>query len=326
MKEAGLVVYDCSSSQKNFSRYITSFCDFLRFKKRSDIIFVGFLGHFLIPLVKLFTRKRIVFDSFVSVYLTMAIDRERFKPSSFLAILARFIDKVSCQLSDNVFAGTYQEINYFVNECGLDKNKFCRLLVGSDDSVMYPREYVDSEDFIVHFHGEFQRLHGVEYIVEAAALLPNVKFQLIGKGRCLNQCKRRAEELNLNNVQFIQPVSYEELPEHISKADVCLGIFGDTAKTTIVIPHKAYESIAMAKPLVTADTPATREIFINEENAMLCERANPESLAMAIRKLRDNKDLRETIAEKGYHLFKERCTPRVLGEEIASNLYAMIKG
>lgn len=317
MREAGLVVYDCSYPKRNFLRYVAGFVKFLCFKARCDIIFVGFLGQFLVPLVKLFTKKVVVFDALISIYQTLAFDRRAIPPSGLLARLARFADRFSCQLADKVFLDTQQHIDYFVAQFRLDKNKFSRIFVGSEDSVMHPRQRSDSSDFIVHFHGEFQSLHGTEHIMEAARLLPDIKFQLIGKGSALKKCVEMAKHYNLNNVTFIPPIPYEQLPEYMAKASVCLGIFGETQKAQLVIPHKVYEALAMAKPLITADTPAARELLTHKMNAFLCEAANPRRLAEAILELKGNPSLCSQIAENGYKLFQEKCSPLRIGRQIS---------
>ncbi len=72
--------------------------------------------------------------------------------------------------------------------------------------------------------------------------------------------------LNSKNIDFIPHwVPYEELPDYVSKADVCLGIFGDTEKAQRVIPTKAIDALALQKPLVTGDSQAARELLINRK-------------------------------------------------------------
>ena len=106
------------------------------------------------------------------------------------------------------------------------------------------------------------------------------------------------------------------MPTHIAKADIGLGIFGDTDKAKRVIPNKAYEIIAMKKPLITGDSSASREFFSDEKNALLCEMANPGAIAESIIKLKEDESLREKIAGNGYTLFKERARPKVIGKEV----------
>lgn len=316
MREAGIEVYDCSYSKKSLVRYFIGFYKFLKYQGKSDVVFIGFLGQALVPIVKIFTRKTILFDAFVSIYQTLAFDRKSINPNGILAKFAKFLDCFSCQLADKVILDTQQHINFFVNEFNLPEDKFYRIFVGSDDSVMYPRFENESEEFLVHFHGEFQSLHGAEYIVEAAKLLPDIKFQMIGKGRDLKKCIDIAEKIRLKNIEFIPPVSYEKLAEYMARATVCLGIFGSTPKTQMVIPHKVYEALAMGKAVITADSLAIRELLTPNESVMVCEAASAQSLANAIKILKKNTDLRRKYADQGYKVFKKKGVPLKIGQDI----------
>jgi len=316
MREVGIKVFDCSYPKKNCFRYIVGFWNFFKYESQSDVIFIGFLGQFLVPLVKVFTRKPIIFDAFVSIYQTLVFDRKVIVPDGILARMAKFLDVFSCRLADKVILDTNQHIQFFIKEFNLPKEKFHRILVGSDDSVMYPRERNEEKEFLVHFHGEFQALHGTEYIVEAARLLPDVKFQMVGKGRDLKKCLDKVQQNNIDNIQFLGECSYEQLAEHMAKASVCLGIFGNTPKTQMVIPHKVYEALAMKKPVITSDTPAIRELLTDDENVILCQAADAHSLVEAIKKLKKDKNLQNKISKNAYKTFVEYCKPLILGQEI----------
>ncbi len=316
MREAGIIVHDCSSASKSFLRYISSFLKFLYFKNNCDFIFVGFLGQFLVPIIKVFTRKKILFDAFISIYQTMCFDRQIFSPNSLKGKLAKWIDQKSCADADIIFLDTDQHIQYFINTLDIDKDKLHKLPVGSDDSIFYPRESTNKKEFIVHFHGEFQPLHGTPYIVEAAKILPNIKFQMIGKGTELLKCKELTKKYQLSNIEFKTPVAYEKLPKYMSQASVCLGIFGDTEKAKLVIPHKVYEALAMGIPIITAEAEATRESLTDKLNSILCQPADPVRLAEAILFAKNNKDLAITIGKNGYNLFKENYTQKKIGETV----------
>ena len=316
LRSVGFEVYDCSCRQRNIFRYVFAFFKFFRWQHKCQIVLVGFLGQFLIPFVRLFTKKKILFDVFVSVYQTMAVDRASFSPNGWLAKLAKFIDRLSCQLADHVLCDTNQNVDYFIREYRIDRTKFSRLFVGSDDKIFYPRKEIAVEPRLVHFHGEFQPLHGVEYIIQAAALLPEVQFQLIGQGKMWKRCFQMAQELSLQNIRFIPAVPYKKLPEMMTRAMICLGIFGNSPKARMVIPHKAFEAIALRKPLITANTPAARELFTHKQDAFLCPSADPQALAQAIRELMADKNLAAHLAHNGYQLFQEKCNPAALGREI----------
>jgi glycosyltransferase involved in cell wall biosynthesis len=313
---SGLNVLDCSYPTKRLSRYFFSFLKFLKYRRQADIIFVGFFGHLLLPLVKLLTPKKVMFDAFVSVYLTLVTDRKSFSPRGILAAWARFLDKHACRMADKIFIDTLSQMKYIVSENAVDSNKFVILRPGTDETIMYPRPLSEAKDFLVHFHGEFQALHGTDIIMQAAKLLPHVRFEMIGDGPYLSACQNFALKERLSNVTFLKTVPYEILPEFIAKASICLGIFGDTLKTQMVIPHKVFEAMAMAKPIITADTPAIRELLKNGESVYLCEAANPQRLSDAILKLRDDAVLRNRIGQTAYKIFHEQCSLSIIGAQI----------
>lgn len=326
MRQAGFKVYDCSHESRSILRYAIAFCKFARYNSKCDIVFVGFLGQFLVPIIKLLTKSPIVFDAFISVYQTMVSDRRKFKERGLLGKAAKFIDKFSCNLSDAVFLDTNQHIDYFVNELGVKRAKFVRLLIGSDDRVMFPRASAsrDQKAFRVHFHGEFQELHGTDVIIKAARLSPDINFVLIGKGKRFLQSVAYARIEKIDNIEFVDAVPYEVLPEYIASADVCLGVFGTSQKATLVIPHKIYEAIACAKPVISAVSPAARELFTHKVNIFFCEPGDPNSLARAVKELKSDEKLRSALAENGYRTFVTQCSTLALADKMKKTIAACL--
>jgi glycosyltransferase involved in cell wall biosynthesis len=289
---------------------------FLRSKHKSDVIVVGFFGQFLVPIVRLFTRKKIVFDTFLSAYQTLAFDRKAISPQGIGATLVRFVEKLSCQLADACLLDTQQHIEYFVKEYHLDRAKFRRSFLGATSTQALAAPVREANGPIVHFHGEFQALHGVKFIIEAAKLLPEIKFRMIGSGRELAACTSYCKTLKADNVEFIPAVPFETVQQYIREATVCLGIFGETHKAQLVIPIKVYEALAMGKPIITADTPAIKELLTHGEDVLLCNPGDSDDLARAIRTLLTEDDLRRKIATNGHRTFLERCSPIMIGEDI----------
>ena len=80
---------------------------------------------------------------------------------------------------------------------------------------------------------------------------------------------------------------YQELLQRIHAADVCLGIFGATEKAARVIPNKVFQIIASGRPLITADTPAARELLEPGPAIQLVPAADPDALRRAAQKLRE---------------------------------------
>ncbi len=288
-----------------------------------DVMIVGYTGHldiFLANLLSSLKRKPLIFDAFVSLYNTLVEDRCLFSPNSLLAKLLYIIDRTSCNLCDGVFLDTYCHIQYFKDRLNVDTTRLFRLWVGADDTVFYPQQSKKrGKEFIVLFIGGFIPLQGVKYIVQAAHLLEeeqNIKFRLVGSGQEYNQIEKMVKQFGMKNIEFTGWLPYENLPYEIASAQICLGIFGTTEKAKKVIPNKVYMSLAMAKPVITGNSPAIREIFTDRENILLCEMGNPESIAKSIITLKNDTKLRLRIINGGYALFRQKFTPGVIGKKV----------
>jgi len=310
---------DCSSKLKSPLKYLDIFFKFLRYKSKSDIILVGFFGQPLMPLIKLFTRKKIVFDAFISSYNTLVEDKKTVKKDSIKSKFLFWLDSYSCKLADIVILDTTEHINYFCNTFKLKKEKFRRVFIGADEDYFNLRKKKKENDkFKVEFHGKFIPLQGTEYIIRAAKLLEKeeIEFIMIGNGQTFDKDFLLAKRINVNNINFLGFQPLKVIAEEISTSDVCLGVLGKSNKAGYVIPNKAYEVLAMGKPLIVADSEASKELLKHKESAYFCERANPQAIAEAILDLKNNPKLKEKIGNNGYKIFKEKCSMKVIGEQL----------
>ncbi len=328
LKENNVKVIECNVKKSGFRSFPPLFFKYLKLKTHFDLVIVGFPGQGVMFLARFLTqlrkvagqaRKPIIFDAFTSHYGGYILDRKYYSLNSFRAKYYRFLDKWSCKLADLVLLDTQAHIEFFIKEFGLPKEKFRRIFVGTDSNIFYPRNREKNNDkFLVHFHGHYIPLQGVKYIIEAAKILENeeISFNLIGRGQTYEEDKKLAERLGLKNINFIDSMLYDKLPDYLAQADVCLGIFGDSPKIDLVIPNKVYEALAIAKPVITADTPAVRELLTDGEDVFLCQKTSPESLAEKILFVRDNPDLTEGVAQNGRRLFENKLKEKILAQEL----------
>ncbi|AHL23103.1 glycosyltransferase [Thermococcus nautili] len=332
LKENGINVVEYTSQLNSYSKryYEVLRKVLIKKEKEVDIIFVGFLGQPIVPIVKsVLPGKPIIFDAFISVYDTLCFDRQIIKPNSLFGKSSYLLDKSSCELADIVLLDTNAHIDYFVNTFGIERDKFKSIFVGADNSVFYPR-YIekDNEIFEVFYYSTYLPLHGVKYIIEAAKKLEkysDIHFNIIGKGVEYERIIRYAKKLNLQNISFREWIPYEKLPMEIAKADVCLGgHFSDIDKAKRVIAGKTFQFIAMRKPTIVGDNPANRELLKDKKSALFVEHANSDDLADKILELKDNEKLREKIAYGGYDVYKKKATPERIGKEIVNIINKML--
>jgi glycosyltransferase involved in cell wall biosynthesis len=276
---------------------------------RADVLIVGYPGHFDMPAARRVARGRpVVFNPLVSLYDTVVSDRGRFRHRSTAAGMVEIVDRRAFRRADVVVADTEAHAAFFRDRFGLDTDSVEVCFVGAEDSLFRPGWRSPDAPFHVLFVGKLIPLHGLETILAAAALVPDVPFRVVGSGQLEHLLEERTP-----NVEWIPWVIYEELPGELQAAGCALGVFGTGEKAARVIPNKAYQALACATPLITADTQAARELLTHGQDALLVPPGDPAALAAAIRELADNPARAEEIGRTGRATYEAHASEAVLG-------------
>jgi glycosyltransferase involved in cell wall biosynthesis len=296
-----------------------------------DCLFVPEFCQKDVPLARFLAAvlaKPLIFDPLAPRYETKILDWKRWPPSSLHAWWNFRIDALSFRLSDLILADTGVHKDYFCRAYGVPAGRIGVIPVGYDDEIFDPERGASlprTGPFTVLFFGSFLPLHGVDSAVGAARDVldrdPSIVFRFVGSGQTWARAKEQAAAIGAANCHFEPWVPYHEIPALIAASDVCLGVFGRTAKARRVVPHKLYQSLGMRKPVISARTPAAEEFFTHGENILLCGEPYAETIAEAVLALKKDVDLGEKIAAGGHRLAKERFTPVAL----VSALKNMIK-
>src|SRR3989344_62421 len=299
--------------------YVRLLWHYLRMRPRFDRMIVGFPGAEVMLLAKMLTRKPIVFDAFSSAYLAYIIDRKYWKIGSLRNVWYRFIDRWSCRLADAVLLDTNAQINYFVREFRVSRNKFFKVLIGTDTDIFKPSTSHRSPSVCrLHFHGTYIPLQGIEHIIDAASgiLALGIELEIVGDGKIKPAILARAHALGVAHRNVLPAnLAYDALAQSVAHAAICLGIFGDSIKAQLVIPNKIYEYAAMKKPIITLDTPAIRELF-DEQSMVLLSDARPETIISAVARLKDNLKLCAELSERAYAISMQNATPEIIGRRV----------
>jgi len=313
---------------KNFKKLISIDCELIIIYSQPPIhlIFAKFLA--------IIKRVPLVNDIFFSKLETKVYDRNLYNKPKLPKFLFKayyyMLDELECFLSDHVILDTMSHIKFFHEKFNIPLRKLRKVLVGAQDNIFFPRDKnkKDSNTFVVGFWGSSVPLHGISYMIKSAKLLEkykDIKFIMIGDGQTYKEDRELAKSLDLKNIKFI-PGNFvvenrlEELAELLTEFDIGLGIFGTSNKVQIVIPNKLYEGLAMKIPMINANTPAIREEFTEDHDIILCNKADPNSLAEAILRLKDNPNLRREIIDNGYKLFKQKFSIEKIGKSLVQTL------
>jgi glycosyltransferase involved in cell wall biosynthesis len=269
-----------------------------------DVVLVGYPGHADLAAARLAARGRpVVFNPLLSLWDTLVQDRGRFKPRSPAARALRRLDRAAFRAADLVVADTEQQAELF-RELGARRVEVC--FVGAEERLFKPG-WRGGERFL--FVGKLIPLHGLETILAAARLVPELRINLVGSG----QQQLLLQRDRPRNVDWTAWLAYEQLPAVLRGSKAALGIFGTSAKAARVIPNKAFQALATGAPLVTADTPAARELLVDGESALLVPRGDPEALADALRRLAADDELARRLSVGGQAVYQDRASELVLG-------------
>jgi glycosyltransferase involved in cell wall biosynthesis len=284
-----------------------------------DVLIVGYPGHFDLPAARLAARGRpIVFNPLVSLADTLVDDRGRFARGSLPARMLAAIDRRALRAADLVVADTEANADDLARRARIPHKQVAVCFVGAEERIFRPG-WAPREPFTVLFVGKLIPLHGLETVLAAARLLPDVRFRVVGSG----QLEKLLHARPLNNMTWVPWVEYERLPEELYGAGCAIGIFGTSAKAARVIPNKAFQALACGTPLVTADTPAARELLSDGVSALLVQPGNPEALADAVGRLAADPALAERIGARGLAAYQAEASEEVLGARWRSLLEAL---
>lgn len=275
----------------NFTRYFKALLQLFKKRNNFDVLLVAFRGHEILPFVRLIFHKKIIYDSFISIYDTLCFDRCIFKPESIVGKILKWYDTFLCKISDFVLLDTKTHMDYFINEFKVPKNKIGFLYVGCNKKMFKPMKIKkDTNKFLVFWYGNVLPVQGVDVILKTAKLLESnndILFRLVGPIR--KKYSKLIDELNLKNVEFIDYVPYKDLPKEIAKADLCLaGHFSNLPKAKRVIAGKTFQFINMNKKVILQKNLENLDLFRSNNNAIFCKSNNKLDLIECIKKNKNN--------------------------------------
>lgn len=263
---------------------------------KHDAVLVGYMGHLDILIIWPFALLRgvpVFWDAFLSLYNTVVEDRKIVGAMNPLAWLLFAWEWLACRAARRVVLDTDAHAAYFRQRYGLDAGRTASVLVGAEPEMFPPlqAQAAEGSELRVLFYGQFIPLHGIETIVRAAqaAAADPIRWILIGKGQEEERVRGLLAEAPAQ-VEWIEWVDYNKLRDEIARADVCLGIFGETDKAARVTPNKVFQILSAGAPLITRDSPAIRELLAPDmEGIYLVPPGDSGALLAAVRRFMADK-------------------------------------
>lgn len=321
LRENGFPVVAAQVNRPGLARYPLAILRFLRRVRSTDVVIANFRCYEIFPLLRLLTRKPILYDAHLSVWQAVCEERKWFPPDSLRGRLLLFFDRFNCRLADHVLTDTQAHREFFIETLRVPPEKITAVYISCEDELFQPqpsqaRPGPAATGSTVFWAGTGIPHQGLDVIYEAFRELErrgvDVILRLAGWSRIVEGIARRAQQDGLRNIIFLRNIPRRGVVKETAAADITLGgPFLAIPKTDNVIAGKVFEMIAMGKPVIIGDSPAARELFVDGDNAVLCRMGSPEALADAIAKLAADPALRERIGAGGYNLYDRRLRPGI---------------
>lgn len=196
---------------------------------------------------------------------------------------------------------------------GVNGDKIRVVTNGVDASRYTPREK-DAEllqqhdlegKFVAGYIGTHGMAHALETILEAADQLSktevgkDIRFILLGYGARKEELVRKAKEMCLQNIIFIDSVPKEEVVRYWSILDLSIIHLKKTPLFTSVIPSKLFECMGMGIPVLHGVAGESADIVEREGAGVVFEPENSVELVARLLELKQDVQRYQTLRNNG---------------------------
>jgi glycosyltransferase involved in cell wall biosynthesis len=159
------------------------------------------------------------------------------------------------------------------------------------------------EGVTVGFTGHFYKGRGIELLLEIALALPDIHFLWVGgKEEHIQPWREELKARQIHNVTLVGFIPNQELPLYQAACDILVMPYdkkisgssgGDISQ--VINPMKMFDYMASGRAIVASDIPVFHEI-LSEQTAVFCPPEDSQGWSAAIRRLADDQDERERLA------------------------------
>lgn len=180
---------------------------------------------------------------------------------------------------------------------GFPKEKIRVNPYGIDPRVVESR--YDHDGYFL-FVGRLSEEKGIETIVRAAKLIPDVVFKIVGRGPEMDRLHHLAD--GLKNVEFVGFRTGEELVRLYQGARALLL----PSRVHENLPLAILEAMAAGKPIIASDVGGISEIVEDRQNGLLVAPTDLNGWVEAIMRLTYDEDMRLSLAHSARSTIEKR--------------------
>jgi glycosyltransferase involved in cell wall biosynthesis len=141
------------------------------------------------------------------------------------------------------------------------------------------------DGLVCSYFGTMGEANDLGQVIDAAPLVRDVTFVLLGDGKRRPELEKRAPA----NVRFLDPAPDKASVARLAAAsDACLTIFKDVPVLTTNSPNKLFDTFAAGRPAIVNTEGWMRDLVERNEAGVFVRPGDPRDLAAKVAWLRDN--------------------------------------
>lgn len=192
----------------------------------------------------------------------------------------------------------------------------------SSDAAARPMTFI--------YAGAHGPANGLDVLLGAAEILANdrrFRFLLVGDGPAKAELMSLAQERNLSNVEFVEPLSKPDLVRLLNECDAGLMLLRDATLFRFgVSPNKLFDYLAAGLPVVCNVPGDVAEMVAEAVAGIQAADASAEALAAAVREFAERSETeRARMSTTGREWVKREHSRGVLGKKLDGFLNELIQ-
>lgn len=198
--------------------------------------------------------------------------------------------------------GYYQGVDRYIAVSQFYRDKMIEFGFSPKQVVCIPN-YIDASRFerpyddqgYALFFGRLSYEKGLDHLLDAIALTPDIRLIIAGTGPSEEQLKKAVKNRGLNNVTFLGFVSGNKLLDLISKASFAVipSIWYENCPMSIL------ESFALQTPVIGAEIGGIPELVNHETDGYTYQAGNSQALADVMQTMMTETERRQQMGEAG---------------------------
>ncbi|MDZ7338039.1 MAG: glycosyltransferase family 4 protein [candidate division KSB1 bacterium] len=216
---------------------------------------------------------------------------------------------------------------------GVDEKKLVLIPNGTNTQLFYDRgrharaDLGWGDEFVAMYAGIFGIAQGMEVLCEAARLLKHredIRFAFVGEGPVKDQVRQLVAQWDLRQVQLVDEVPRERMPELLSAADACIVPLKKKPLFTGALPSKMFDAWACSRPVLLAVDGEARRVVEEAQGGLFVPPEDAQSLAEAILRLAADRDLARRLGANGRRYVEHHFSRQSQAQQLANLLEGIV--